>query len=130
VGRRAAVDVQVVYANLLLAALFGRRTYDTLSSVPDATFLGERLFARAAYGLPALGCDRGAGISSRLDAAQRAYEAVGRSLDVTVENFERLELAIEPWVESLALALAGGPTVVGCTRRSSRPPRAWRSSAH
>src|SRR5437588_757505 len=51
----AGFRVRVFYANLLFALHVGVSTYTSMAKAPSGTFLGERLFARAAYGVPPLG---------------------------------------------------------------------------
>src|SRR5262249_41513888 len=51
----AGFRVRVFYATLLFASHIGLPSYTTLAKAPSGTFLGERLFARAAYGVPPLG---------------------------------------------------------------------------
>lgn len=115
IARRAGVEVQIVYANIMFAARFGQRNYAMLSTLQYNTFIGERLFARAAYGLPPLGRDGGANLVPRLEAMQRMYEASGKPFDLSLDDFLLIESAVGAWVDSLALAIAGGPAVVGCT---------------
>jgi hypothetical protein len=54
-ARAAGFRVRAFYANLLFASHIGLPSYTTLAEAPPGTFLGERLFARAAYGVPPLG---------------------------------------------------------------------------
>jgi len=54
-ARAAGFRVHAFYANLLFASHIGPARYTTLAKAPLPTFLGERLFARAAYGVPPLG---------------------------------------------------------------------------
>jgi ribosomal peptide maturation radical SAM protein 1 len=116
IARRAGVETQVLYANLSFAGRVGYRTYQTLATVQYGTFLGERLFARAAYGMPALGRDHGTALVSKLASLEALYRSTDpHAPPLSLESLDRLERAVIPWVESLALALAGGPTVVGCT---------------
>ena len=115
IARQVGVDVQVVYANLLFAARFGVGSYRTLSTMQYNMWLGERLFARAAYDLPALGRDAGAGLLPRFEALRRSYAAAGVPFELGLDNLARLEAEMPAWVERLARQLAGGPRVLGCT---------------
>jgi ribosomal peptide maturation radical SAM protein 1 len=45
----------ILYLNILLASLIGVDLYESISNAPRFWMLGERLFARSAYGLPPLG---------------------------------------------------------------------------
>ena len=51
----AGFRVPVLYANVLFASYIGAARYQTIAQAPLGTFLGERLFARAAYGVAPLG---------------------------------------------------------------------------
>lgn len=112
-ARRAGHDLQVIYANILFAAQIGERSYDALSTVQYGMFLGERLFARTAYGLPRLGRDGGENLALMLQKLTERQHADGVEFDITVENFIRLEEMIGPWVQSIAGTIAGGPRIVG-----------------
>ena len=54
-ARAAGFRVRVLYANLLFASFIGVSRYRTFSQAPLGTFVGERLFARSAYGVAPLG---------------------------------------------------------------------------
>jgi ribosomal peptide maturation radical SAM protein 1 len=53
--REAGFPVQVLYANISLASIIGEDPYEELCHAPEGTFMGERFFARCAFGLPPLG---------------------------------------------------------------------------
>ena len=102
---QAGVAVQVLYANLRLAARIGERLYQEVCYGAPSALMGERFFAAAAYGLPALGRDGGAGVT-------------GSSPELT----ERMEVlrAVQPealaWAEEVAdWVVANGYRLVGCT---------------
>jgi hypothetical protein len=67
-ARRAGFEVCVYYANLHLAAFLGEHQYNGLCQMPLAWLIGERLFARAAYGARALGHDGGARLAREADS--------------------------------------------------------------
>jgi ribosomal peptide maturation radical SAM protein 1 len=54
-ARGAGFKVSVFYANLLFAAMVGPKFHSSVARAFPGAFIGERLFARAAYGLPPLG---------------------------------------------------------------------------
>jgi len=54
-AREAGLEVAVLYVNQLYAALVGPVRYASLCNAPVHWLLGERLFARAAWGAPPLG---------------------------------------------------------------------------
>jgi ribosomal peptide maturation radical SAM protein 1 len=54
-ARQVGFDVGILYLNMLYGAAIGVREYTTLVQAPTVWLLGERLFARAAFGAPPLG---------------------------------------------------------------------------
>lgn len=115
IARRAGVECQVLYTNILFAAQIGEGSYESLATMSYGMHQGERLFARAAYGLPRLGRDGGANLASALVALKRMYRELGLAFDVDVGHFAQIEELVEGWVESIAVALAAGPQIVGCS---------------
>jgi ribosomal peptide maturation radical SAM protein 1 len=53
--RPSGLSVRVFYANLNFSNLIGLELHDTIMRVNQATFMGERLFAASAFGLPPMG---------------------------------------------------------------------------
>jgi ribosomal peptide maturation radical SAM protein 1 len=45
----------ILYLNIILASIIGVERYEKINDSPEYWMLGERLFARSAYGLPPLG---------------------------------------------------------------------------
>ena len=115
IARQSGVDVQVLYTNILFAAQIGEGSYESLSTMQYGLHQGERLFVHAAYGLPRLGRDGGTRLASLLSQLKTMYRDDGLSFDVDVGHFHQIEELVEPWVESIAQSLAGGPDVVGCS---------------
>jgi ribosomal peptide maturation radical SAM protein 1 len=115
-ARRAGFEAQVLYANLLFAASFGERTHMSLARLQHGLFLGERLFARAAFGTPALGRDAGADLAAALDAVRAACALKGLRFELTVEQLRALESRVPEWLDSFVPAVAERRyRVVGCT---------------
>lgn len=61
-ARSQGYEVKILYANFLLAALIGRKNYETVGNCdsqgsPGSDMMGERFFASAAYNLPPFGSD-------------------------------------------------------------------------
>jgi len=54
-GREAGFRVQVLYANLALAAFLGEDNYQRIFHAPGSALAKERCFAHCAYGVPHLG---------------------------------------------------------------------------
>ncbi|HAS40038.1 MAG TPA: hypothetical protein DCS93_06140 [Microscillaceae bacterium] len=55
VAKQKGYKVDVLHLDLLLAAIIGVKDYQQVHDSPDFWMLGERVFARIAYDLPALG---------------------------------------------------------------------------
>ena len=111
-AREAGFTVHVFYANLLLAANIGEINYEAVCYAPTGALLGERFFARAAFGAPSFGRNNG------------SYEAYFRRLEdkyhgtlkVDLDDLRRLEpLALE-WADALANEISSRAfRVVGAT---------------
>src|SRR2546423_10780017 len=54
-AREAGFRVRVLYANLVLAAKMGEVAYEGVCYAPTTDLVGERFFARTAYGVPPFG---------------------------------------------------------------------------
>ncbi|MBW2253728.1 MAG: RiPP maturation radical SAM C-methyltransferase [Deltaproteobacteria bacterium] len=54
-AREAGFEVAILYLNVLYGALVGAKPYEAISIAPTDWLLGERLFARVAFGAPPLG---------------------------------------------------------------------------
>lgn len=54
-AREKGYQTDILYLNILLASIIGVERYEDIYSAPESWMLGERLFARSAYGLPPLG---------------------------------------------------------------------------
>lgn len=81
VAQQQGYKVDVVYLNLLLASIIGVDTYEKISYGQPFQMLGERLFARSAYGLPPLGKS----VEHCLDSARSVF---GGDLAHSMLNFE------------------------------------------
>ena len=113
VGRRLGVDVQVLYANMLFAGFVGHGLYEALSNMSYSLFMGERLFARAAFGVPPMGYDNGEPIDE-VFAAARLRDAV--LPQISTHNLLNIEARIDDYLDSFVPAVAaGGYDVIGCT---------------
>ena len=117
-AQEAGLRVRVFYTNLLFASHIGIPSYTTLSQASLGTFLGERLFARAAYDVPPLG------EQARMFALERIY---GTGLASTVYRDDlpyaayrvevlKTEAQVPAWVEAAGKYIAGlGIPVIGAT---------------
>ena len=113
-ARAAGFEVQILYANLLFAASFGERSYNTLSRLQYGMLLGERMFCRAAFGGSPLGRGAQSGLAQKLDALKQFYQRSGRPMRIELETLLAFESRIPEWVDGL-LAQVGHYPVVGCS---------------
>jgi ribosomal peptide maturation radical SAM protein 1 len=111
-ARRVGVEVQILYANMLFAAYVDHGTFATLASTSLGLCNAERVFARAAYGVPPMGYDGGAGMFADLADLQRRYPRFAFS----TENLLKVESMVDGYLESFLPAIAdAGFDVVGCS---------------
>ncbi|HSR67475.1 MAG TPA: RiPP maturation radical SAM C-methyltransferase [Acidobacteriota bacterium] len=110
-AKEAGFRVSVLYANLLLAEHIGDLLYSAICYAPMAGFLGERFWARSAYGVPPLG--------RKMDFDWDVYwqDSVQHpDLKFTLDKYKELESKAEPWAEAIADAVAEiGFKFVGAT---------------
>lgn len=113
VGRRLGIDVQVLYANMLFAGFVGHDLYDALSTMSYSLFMGERLFARAAFGVPPMGYDNGEPIDEVFAAARRRRDVHPQ---LSTHHMLNVEMRMDEYLESFVPAIAaGGYDVIGCS---------------
>ncbi|HET7463539.1 MAG TPA: RiPP maturation radical SAM C-methyltransferase [Longimicrobium sp.] len=117
-ARRAGVRTAVLYANLHFAGRLGTGRYEAIRLAPFYALVGERIFARAAFGGPALG--------RRHDRIYDPQVMVGREgrleLDgpalacPSLAELHQAEALAGPWCDQVAAAVAAArPRVVGAT---------------
>ena len=94
-AERAGLRVRVLYANLLFATLGGEDLYNAVCSGNYAWMWGERIFARAAFGLPPLGYQ-----AEKLPE-QIAKRCQSKKLEVTFEQLAALEREAGPFCAAL-----------------------------
>jgi len=114
--RAAGLEAQVLYANALFAAWFGERTATTLSNLQFGWFLGERLFARTAFGVRALGHDGGEALVAEIEKLAAKYRERSVPFQFGLENLRAIEEQVPAWLDSFVPQLAAvGHRVVGAT---------------
>jgi hypothetical protein len=115
IARAAGFETQVLYANILFAAFFDEGTHNTFSKM-GSDLLGERIFARTAYGGPALGADGGAALAPKLEAMRRAYAQKNIPFGFTMAAIQAVEARVPAFVELIAQAIGPrGYEVVGAS---------------
>jgi ribosomal peptide maturation radical SAM protein 1 len=104
------LHVDVLYANLLLAAEIGEESYSAICYAPCSGLLGERFFARTAYDTPPLG---------RPPFAETAHFhrlASGGDAALDEARLRALEEIAPAWTQRVARMIAErSPPVVGCS---------------
>ncbi len=116
VARAAGLEAQVLYANFLFTRFFDEGTHNTVAQMQYGLYLGERLFARAALGAPALGHDEGAGMMPVLDALAAGYRRMNVAHTFTLDAIRALEAKVPAWLDTFVPAIAEmAYPIVGCT---------------
>jgi ribosomal peptide maturation radical SAM protein 1 len=122
IAGRAGIEVAVLYANVLLAATMGVDNYAAICRAPPHQLLGERFFARSAYGLAPLGegVEELAGFAM-IVGTEWAGEGTPNvpfpgELPLPLDRLRELEALVPSWLDTVATAVAQLPVrVVGCT---------------
>ena len=121
-AREAGFQVKVWYGSLHLAATLGLERYRAVSSAPFNLFLGERLFAASAYGVPSFGRDGEAflGRHALPDPGASAPAAgpgpTAERVRLTAADLREVEAQARAWAEAAAAAIAARAfPVVGCS---------------
>ena len=94
---REGFQVRVLYLNLALAARIGDHVYEGICFAATSALLGERFFARTAYGVPALGRDH--------PAIETTINDITGKAEVSPDTIRRLEEGIGDWVEEASDAI-------------------------
>jgi hypothetical protein len=109
-ARQAGFEVRVFYANFHLAAQVGDTCYEAICFAPTSALLGERFFARSAYGTPALGRD--------YPLIEAAVNDISGQVDLSPEAFRALEAKMSTWADEVAAMLSSAPfDVIGFARK-------------
>jgi len=119
-ARAAGFEVRVFYANIHFAAMIGVAAYSKACRAFRGTFVGERLFARTAYGVAALG--------AHADEMYRVERLLGGTIGRTVygddtedtiellRDLRDVEARVPEWVDAVGARIAElGLAVVGAT---------------
>lgn len=81
IAHQPGYKVNILYLNLLFASIIGIDLYESISYGQPFRMLGERLFARSAYGLPPLGASPGL-------CLKPAASVFGNHQEYKVDEFE------------------------------------------
>ncbi len=112
-ARRQRFEVNILYANFHLAASIGVENYEALIEVRGGNQIGERFFARAAYGLPPFGSD---GFIDSARAESLASKCCETYSNFKITEIKALEIRAALWADDIAnLVAAQDFKVVGCS---------------
>lgn len=108
-ARHSGFRVRVLYANLAFARHIGDTNYEGICFGDTTSLLGERFFARAAYGLPSFGRDD--------PEVKVALEDLSSAVQLDPDEFRRLEADVPSWCDALveAIRVAGPFPIIGCS---------------
>ncbi len=119
-ARAAGFEVRVLYANLLWARLIGPGKYVGISVAPSDLVIGERVFSRAAYDLPAFGTGRpylrrtggrDPGVGDAISGMPQPS-----TYDPNPAEMVEIEVLTAEWADAVARFVVGGTYgVVGAT---------------
>jgi ribosomal peptide maturation radical SAM protein 1 len=105
-AEQAGFQTRVFYASMVLAEAMGDTLYEAVCFAPTSALLGERFFARSAYGVPPLGRDD--------PVIEAAITDLSGKVDLSPEFIRALEGRIGGWVEEVAAAIVAlGFPIVG-----------------
>jgi ribosomal peptide maturation radical SAM protein 1 len=111
-AQRAGFKVRVLYASMYLAREIGEPAYYAITESMTPQLLGERIFARAAYGVPLLGHQA----ESKLGELELTVGIGSRACTVNHDLLRRLAVHAEDWADRMARAIAAlGCPIVGCS---------------
>jgi ribosomal peptide maturation radical SAM protein 1 len=129
--KHQGIRARVFYANLIFSHVIGSMVYDTIIRVNQATFIGERLFAASAFGLPPMGRDMDKlfekdWLPDHIWLNNRDYPCRNMPgiFDPVREwaasiDWARLENKTVKWIDTTARQVAGmGCRIVGCSTNS------------
>lgn len=117
--RKKGHQADILYLNILLASLIGVDLYEQISNSPRFWMLGERLFARSAYGMPPLGkrpevcCDEMASI----DGAEGLFPSMRDDrVEFDLEKYLTVEKICSAFIENAIETIAAlNYKIVWCT---------------
>lgn len=109
----------ILYLNMLLASIIGVERYQEIHEAPLSWMLGERLFARSAYGLPALGkspelCpDEALSISGKKNYVKMFY---GKEHHFDLDFYLKIEGICNSFIDEVQSIFASlNYKIIGCT---------------
>ncbi|HSR68642.1 MAG TPA: RiPP maturation radical SAM C-methyltransferase [Acidobacteriota bacterium] len=120
IAREQGFTVRVLYANMVLAAEIGIEEYETIYDESLGILLGERFFARLAFGTAPLAHRGGDMCSMARDFGEEKAARVDLDYDerrrVDLDRVKRLEGKLDDWVDRLVSAVVERAyPIVGCT---------------
>jgi ribosomal peptide maturation radical SAM protein 1 len=114
IAREQGYQAELLYLNLLLASIIGTGQYESIGYGQPYRMLGERLFARSAYGLPPLGKSPGLCENSSLSVFGngRAYPIdefeykYYKTAAFDLDTFYKIESLCKSFIEEVTQVIA------------------------
>jgi ribosomal peptide maturation radical SAM protein 1 len=96
-ARQEGIELKVLYANMILAAMIGEKHYLDVCQAPTSFLLGERLFAASLFGTPPLG------YNVNIIFNRKLFDKVENFSDTfRISKLLRLENICREWVEKIS----------------------------
>jgi ribosomal peptide maturation radical SAM protein 1 len=118
-ARKIGYNTDILYLNNLLSSIIGVDLYDSIAQAPLFWMLGERLFARRAYGLPPLGktpefCpDEAISISGSKKQHIKMYY---KTKTFNLETYKKIEVICKSFMDEVIPVIASMDyKIVGCS---------------
>lgn len=116
-AHKMGYKADILYSNILFASLIGEKMYNDVSQFPFNLHwlkIGERLFSRSAYGLPALGTIEDMQSSSGINIADNGTSSLADYFNL--DDLFSLEQKCSEFIEELVRVIAEyNYAMVGCT---------------
>ncbi|MCP4130533.1 MAG: hypothetical protein GY754_06080, partial [bacterium] len=118
-AREKGYTANILYLNLALASLLGVERYEEIFSAADYSMLGERLFARSAYGMPPLGNNPAWCTNEALSIGgdeKHAPMYYGNYPEFNMDEYLQIEKICKSFIEEAVEAIVSlSCKIVGCS---------------
>lgn len=118
IAKREGFKIDILHLELLLADIIGAQDYEDILESPPYWMLGERMFARSAHNLPALGLDKEKAEDCLINVrdAPTSYLFVDDAQKYDLQKHEHIEKLCTQFMEVAAATVAElNYPVVGCS---------------
>lgn len=108
IAKKHGYKVDILHLDLLLADVMGTEGYREIQESPEFWMLGERMFARSAYGLPVLGRDKEflANQYHSITNNPKANIYLNSPQNIDLDKYQRLENTCYRFMEEAATVIA------------------------